>query len=186
MKGWEKINKEINCGRVGAWVSVGSIAVGLSVIVGCSAEVTGSAVPNEAHVAAYQSEVSISMAAASSSKAAADAAEAAFAICEEAVSRSKNDVVAFNAYVDAGNHGETDLRAEASVAASSARETASWFDSVASELPTQLSGLFAELAANLRSSAVVIESDHSADEINSISDTSNSIRKSIFDECGSL
>ncbi len=44
----------------------------------------------------------------------------------------------------------------------------------------------AELAANLRSSAVVIESDHSADEINSISDTSNSIRKSIFDECGSL
>ncbi|WP_256718182.1 hypothetical protein [Rhodococcus sp. D-1] len=134
-------------------------------------------------MAAYQSEVSISMAAASSSKAAADAA---FAICEEAVSRSKNDVVAFNAYVDAGNHGETDLRAEASAAASSARETASWFDSVSSELPTQLSGLFAELAANLRSSAVVIESDHSADEINSISDTSNSIRKSIFDECGSL
>ncbi len=68
MKGWEKINKEINYGRVGAWVSVGSIAVGLSVIVGCSAAVTGSAVPNEAHVAAYQSEVSISMAAASSSK----------------------------------------------------------------------------------------------------------------------
>lgn len=110
MKGWGKINKEINYGRVGAWVSVGSIAVGLSVIVGCSAAVTGSAVPNEAHVAAYQSEVSISMAAASSSKAAADAAEAAFAICEEAVSRSKNDVVAFNAYVDAGNHGETDLK----------------------------------------------------------------------------
>ena len=98
MKGWEKINKEINYGRVGAWVSVGSIAVGLSVIVGCSAAVTGSAVPNEAHVAAYQSEVSISMAAASSSKAAADAA---FAICEEAVSRSKNDLDSFNAYFDA-------------------------------------------------------------------------------------
>ncbi|MGV0157140.1 hypothetical protein ACSW29_27765 [Rhodococcus sp. GB-02] len=186
MKGWEKINKEINYGRVGAWVSIGSIAVGLSVIVGCSAAVTGSAVPNESQADAYQSEVSISVAAASSSKAAADAAEAAFEICEEAVSRSKNDVVAFNAYVDAGNQGATDLRVEASTAASSARDTASWFDSVSSELPAALSGLFDELATNLRSSAAVIESDHSADEINSISDASNSIRKSISEECASL
>lgn len=159
--------------------------MGVAMLAGCSG-VTGAAVPNVAQALAYEAEVTASSAAASSSKAAADAADTAFSICEQAVARSKDDVIAFNAYIDAGNDGDPAAGEKGHRAAASAAETAAWLETVSSDLPPTLSELFDNLASSLRSSVPVIERPHTPTEINSITATNNSIRDALFDECGSL
>jgi hypothetical protein len=171
--------------RRGFVVAIGALTVGSVVIAGCSGAVEGSPTPNRLQAAAYQAEVTASVAA-SSSKAAADAAETAFQACEQLLLRSKDDVAVFNAYIDANNNDASDVMSKAQAAASSADEFAGWLDTATADVPASLSGLFGDLADNLRSIARVVERDHSADEINSITDTTNSIRDSIRTECGAL
>ncbi|WP_258957220.1 hypothetical protein [Rhodococcus globerulus] len=171
--------------RRGLVVAIGALTVGSVVIVGCSGAVEGSPTPNRVQAAAYQAEVTASIAA-SSSKAAADAVEIAFQTCEELIRRSKDDVAVFNAYIDANNNDESDVTSKAQAAASSADEFAGWLDTATADVPASLSGLFGDLADNLRSIAGVVKRDHSPDEINSITDTTNSIRDSIRTECGAL
>lgn len=171
--------------RHGFLMAIGAVTMGSVMIVGCSKGIEGAARPNEVQAAAYQSEVTSSVAAASSSKAAAEAAENVFATCEEMLLKSKDDVSAFNAYVDANNNG-ADVAGKAFAAAASSDGLASWLDDVSVGLPAHLSGLFEDLAMNLRSIVRVIKRDHSADEINSIIDTTNSIRETIRSECGAL
>jgi hypothetical protein len=168
--------------RRGFVVAIGALTVGSVVIAGCSGAVEGSPTPNRLQAAAYQAEVTASVAA-SSSKA---AAETAFQACEQLLLRSKDDVAVFNAYIDANNNDASDVTSKAQAAASSADEFAGWLDTATADVPASLSGLFGDLADNLRSIARVVERDHSADEINSITDTTNSIRDSIRTECGAL
>ncbi|MCJ0903377.1 hypothetical protein [Rhodococcus sp. ARC_M6] len=167
-------------------LALGAVAVGSVAIVGCSGAVEGSPKPNAAQAADYQAEVTSSVVAVSSSKAAAAAADNALAICEGMVARSKEDVSTFNAYIDANNNDASDVKAKGRAAVSSADEMASWLDEVAGDLPSVLSGLFSDLADSLSETARVVERDHTASEINSITDTNNSIRDSIRSECGAL
>ncbi|MGC0364594.1 hypothetical protein ABH922_002578 [Rhodococcus sp. 27YEA15] len=141
---------------------------------------------NHDQAVAYAAEVTSSAAAASSSKAAAGARERALSLCEEVGGRSKKDVAVFNDYIDAGNNGTGDEAAKGRAAAASAHEMAAWLESVSGDLPATLAGLFTDLSVSMTASARVIERDHSATEINSITDTNNSLRDSIWDECETL
>lgn len=167
-------------------VSFGAIGVGLATIAACSQVDAGTAVPNSVQAEQYQAEVTSSSVAASSSKAAEVALDRAISTCLEGTKRSKDDVAVFNSFIVAGNNGDSDVEQTRRAAVTSSKATADWLDGAAGGLPPRLGQLFSDLARNLRTSAEVVNRNHSAEEINSISKAGNLIRDQIGDECRSL